>query len=85
MVDIIPLDNLGEGQSGRIVELVGPAAWKHRLEELGLRDGAIVSLIKRGEPCIIGIRSQRLSFRCDPDMMVLVEPVLSASSVGLAP
>jgi len=77
--EILPLEALSIGQQGRIVDFVGSDDWKHRLEEMGLREGAVVQLLRQGEPCLIGIGTQRLSLRCDPSMMVLVETILSSS------
>lgn len=71
--EIVPVEFMGENQSGRIVEIIGPADWQHRLEELGLRTGKQVRLIKGGEPCILGIQGHRLSLRCEPGTMILVE------------
>ncbi|WP_437231174.1 FeoA family protein [Planctomicrobium sp. SH661] len=69
----MPVEALRENQCGRVVEIVGPTDWQHRLEELGLREGKSVRLIKQGEPCILAIQDQRLSLRCEPGTMVLVE------------
>lgn len=79
--EIVPLEALAENESARVVELVGPEDWCHRLEELGLRVGCLVRLIKRGEPCLLALSDQRLSLRCDPSTMVLVEPV-PVSNIG---
>ncbi len=75
MTEIIPVEVLGENQQGRIVELVGPPSWRHRLEEMGLRPGVEITLLRRGRPCIIALDGQRLSLRGDAETMVLVEPV----------
>jgi len=71
--EILPVEALAVNQSGRVVEIVGPSAWQHRLEELGLSSGKLVRLIQGGEPCIIGLNDQRLSLRCEPGTMLLVE------------
>lgn len=73
MSEIVPVETLCESQSGRVVEIVGPMDWQHRLEELGLREGKRIQLVKGGEPCIIAIHEQRLSLRCEPGNMILVE------------
>lgn len=70
---IIPLEMLRVNEAGRIVEILGPQDWIHRLQELGLRGGAIVRLVKSGEPAIIAIDGHRLSFRSEPNTTVLVE------------
>lgn len=76
MSEILPVDFLENDQLGRVVELAGPEDWQHRLEELGMRPGQVVRLIQRGEPCIIGIQEKRLSLRCEPGTMILVEVLL---------
>ena len=71
--EVLPLDLLRVGESGKIVEIVGPVEWKHRLEELGLREGCEVRVVKSGEPCILAVGGHRLSFRPDAGTMILVE------------
>lgn len=76
----VPFESLAENQRGRVVDVEGPDGWKHRLEEIGVREGTIVQLIKRGNPCILGIGNHRLSFRPDPGVMLLVEPMSGFST-----
>lgn len=83
VTEIIPLDLLSENQCGRVVEIAGPTGWKHRLEELGLREGAFVRVIRRGEPCILALNGQRLSLRGAVSSAVLIEVVSSESPAGL--
>lgn len=71
--EVIPFELLGESQCGQIVEIVGPSDWQQRLEELGLRAGKEIRLVRRGEPCIVGIDDQRISLRIQSDTMILVE------------
>lgn len=73
MHPIVPLDTLGESERARVLELVGPDAWRVRLEEIGLRAGATVRLIKRGSPCLMAVGEQRISLRIDAGTMVLVQ------------
>lgn len=61
------------GQRGHIVDLDGADDLRHRLEELGFREGAVIEVVRAGEPSIIAIGNQRLSFRCDSSVMILVE------------
>ena len=86
MSEIVPVELLNEHQDGRIVEIVGPTDWQHRLEEMGLREGQLVRLIQRGEPFILAIQNHRLSLRCEPGTMILVEiesARASCSGLGL--
>lgn len=77
--EMIPLELLREGETGRVVDVIGPEAWVHRLKELGVREGALVRMVKSGEPLILAIQGHRLSFRADPTTTVFVE-VESASN-----
>jgi Fe2+ transport system protein FeoA len=81
VIEIIPLETLVEGQRGCIVDLSGPLSWKHRMEEMGLREGTFVRLVKRGQPCIIAIEDRRLSLRGDPSSLILVEVVPAESTM----
>jgi len=44
----------------------------HRLEELGLRGGAAIEMVQTGSPCIIRLAGNKLCFRGDEVMRVLV-------------
>ena len=82
MAEILPVELLNENQGGRIVDVMGPTDWQHRLEELGLQTGQQVRLIRRGEPCIIAVQDHRLSLRCEPGTMILVEVDLLETSAA---
>jgi len=71
-LELVPLSMLGAGQSGRIGGLFGPAEQVHRLRELGLRDGAVVQMVRPGRTCIIRLDGQKLGFRGDEATGVLV-------------
>ncbi|WP_437194662.1 FeoA family protein [Planctomicrobium sp. SH527] len=64
---------MSAGQRGHIVDMEGANELRHRLEELGFREGAVIEVVRPGEPSIIAIGNQRLSFRCDSSVMILVE------------
>lgn len=76
---VIPLDLLQSSECGRVVEMVASEEWLHRLQELGLREGVTVRMVKTGEPCILAVQGHRFTFRCDPSTMILVEPLPSAA------
>ena len=64
--DLIPLHHLPPGQSARIDQLLGNADQVHRLEELGLRRGSTVEMVRAGSPCIVRLAESKLCFRqCD--------------------
>lgn len=70
---IVPLELLQPNEIGRIVEIAAADDWKHRLAELGLREGVMVKMVQPGEPCLIAVDGHRFSFRCDPATIILVE------------
>ncbi|MCA9081337.1 MAG: ferrous iron transport protein A [Planctomycetaceae bacterium] len=71
---MLPLETLRSGETGRVVDLDGQLDLVQRLQELGLRLGATVQMLREGTPLLIAIDGQRLSFRPDARTMVLVEP-----------
>ncbi|WP_437201807.1 FeoA family protein [Planctomicrobium sp. SH664] len=76
---VIPLESLNDNEAGTIVDIVGPESWRHRLMELGLREGVTVSLTKRGSPCVVSVGDQRLCLRHEPGTTVFVEVTSNAS------
>jgi ferrous iron transport protein A len=75
---MIPICFLRAGQVADIHELVGPAEHVRRLEELGLRRGARLELLRGGSPCILRIEGTTFCFREDEFVRVLVAPRMSA-------
>lgn len=71
---MFPLETLRSGEAGRVVGLDGQLDLVQRLQEIGLRIGATVRMLREGTPVLIAIDEQRLSFRPDARAMVLVEP-----------
>ncbi len=71
--ELLPLDLLAAGQSGRVHQVVGPRDEVHRLEEMGLRQGTRVEVVQPGSPCIIRLAGQRICFRPGEAGHVLVE------------
>ena len=74
MHDLIPLNLLASGKTAVVGQLMGQADQVHRLKELGLRDGAEIEMVKSGIPCIIRLGGQKLCFRADDVMSILVRP-----------
>ena len=74
-VDIVPLDCLQAGESGRIADIEGCADTVTRLAEIGLRNGTLVRMVQPGSPCILALDHQRLSFRPEECTHVFVEVV----------
>ena len=75
---MIPIRSLRSGQVAEIHELVGPAEQVRRLEELGLRRGARLELLRGGSPCILRVDGATLCYRDDESVRVLVAPRMTA-------
>ena len=72
MHDLIPLNQLTAGQSADVGQVLGRPEQVHRLEELGLRGGAAIEMVQTGSPCIVRLAGQKLCFRADELLRVLV-------------
>lgn len=62
------LDQLPLGQSAKVVKLIGSAAVRRRLMEMGITPAAVVEAIRRaplGDPLDVKIRGYHLSLRKD--------------------
>lgn len=73
MPHIVPLHLLKPGETGNICDVDGNVHLVRRLGEMGLRSGVAVRMVQPGEPCIVALNHQRLSFRGEDDAVVLVE------------
>ncbi len=78
MPEFVPLAVLRCGQIAEIGQLLGPPNEVRRLEELGLRIGAQLEMIRCGTPCIIRVDGGKLCFRDDDSLRVLVRTRKSA-------
>jgi ferrous iron transport protein A len=70
--DVFPLELLASGQIAQVDCVMGDTAHVHRLEEMGLRAGAIVEMVQSGSPCIIRLSGAKLCFRESELLQVLV-------------
>lgn len=70
---LLPLALLHPGETGCIHDVDGNPHLVRRLDEMGLRSGVSVRMVQPGEPCIVAVDHQRLSFRGEEDAVVLVE------------
>jgi ferrous iron transport protein A len=78
MREFITLSALRPGQVAEIGEVVGPLAHIRRLQELGLRTGAFLQMIRRGSPCILRVDGSTLCFRDDDSLRLMVRTRQSA-------
>lgn len=72
-MQVVPLQLLQTGETGRITEIDGDILFVRRLDEMGFRSGVDIRMVQPGEPCIVAFDHQRLSFRGEDDAVVLVE------------
>ncbi len=70
----IPLSDLTSGQTARVSRVAGEPEGIHRLEEFGLRGGTRVQMFRRGNPCIVRLGGNKVCFRTDQLLRILVEP-----------
>ncbi|MGE3313835.1 MAG: ferrous iron transport protein A [Planctomycetaceae bacterium] len=69
---VIPLESLAVGESARIENVDGSIEMVTRLEEMGLRQGVDIQMVRPGSPCIIALNNHRISFRGEESAIVMV-------------
>lgn len=74
IVGVIPVGQLAAGASAVVAAVLGGAELVHRLHEMGLRHGARIEMLQPGSPCIVKLDHQKLGFRPDELLSVLVRP-----------
>lgn len=70
----VPLNDLLAGQSAYVSRLTGEPDHVHRLREFGLRRGTRIEMFRPGNPCIIRMAGNKICFRADEPLRILVEP-----------
>jgi Fe2+ transport system protein FeoA len=78
MYHLVPLNRLASGRNGRVAQILGHPEDVRRVNELGIRDGIHVEIIRSGMPCIIRTGMQTLCIRGNELLNVLVEPGVDA-------
>lgn len=68
----VPLDAMRDGESGYVSDVSGPATVVTRLQELGLRIGEPVRMLRSGPPHLLQLGETRLCFRSEPTVNVVV-------------
>jgi len=69
---LIPLTLLKPGQTALVEQIVDSGEVAHRLREMGLKDRALVEMVRVGSPCIIRINGRKLGLRADVLAGILV-------------
>ena len=77
----IPLADLELNQTAQVMELDGDEACRHRVEEMGLRAGSAIQMLRCDAPHIIAIDGRRVSFRFSDCVQVWVKPHLDIESL----
>lgn len=78
MPELVPLTALRRGQIAEVGQLLGEPEHIRRLEELGLRAGSRLEIIRSGAPCIVRVNDSKLCFRDDDALRVMVRIRMSA-------
>ena len=73
-MDSIPIAQLRRGEVAEISQVLGSPEQVRRLEELGLRGGARLEIVRGGSPCIVRVAGTTLCFRHDELVRVMVTP-----------
>jgi ferrous iron transport protein A len=78
MHQLVPLHCLASGIRGKVMQILGCPQQVQRVNEMGIRDGAEIEMIRGGSPCIIRAGMQTLCVRGNDLLNVLVEPGAAA-------
>jgi ferrous iron transport protein A len=70
----MPIGALCRGEVASVSQVVGSPETVRRLEELGLRCGTRVEIVRGGTPCIVRVAGSTLCFRDDEGVRILVSP-----------
>lgn len=76
------LSSLKVGTEARVSSIEGDEAVKHRIEEMGIREGASIRLIRSQAPQIIAIHGRRLCLRMNAHLQIWVVVNELASTPG---
>ena len=75
---MFPITQLRCGEVAEIAQVVGSPEQVRRLEELGLRGGMTLEMVRGGSPCIVRVGGAKLCFRHDELVRVLVTRRMTA-------
>lgn len=78
MVPAVPVSSLRCGEVADVADMSGSPEVIRRLEELGIRHGARLEVLRGGSPCIVRVGGAKLCFRHDELLYVLVTPRMTA-------
>lgn len=69
----MPLEMLRAGELATVCDIDGNEQWVARLDEMGLRAGTEIRMIRPGSPCIVAFENHRLSLRGEECGSVMVQ------------
>ncbi len=78
MHDLVPIASLLPGQLAQVRQILGRPEQVRRLEELGVRNGVLMEMVRAGTPCIVRVGATKLCFREGEMCSVLVAARMSA-------
>jgi ferrous iron transport protein A len=81
----IPLAALATDEEAQIAAIEGEASMRQRLEEMGLRTGAVIRMMRSRPPHIIALNGRRLCLRTNAELQVWVETVSAAGAAIESP
>ncbi len=70
---VVPLHCLNANERGTVRELDGDEHTVMRLQEMGIRPGTQLRMVKPGMPSLVCVDGKRFSIRCDGSIDILVE------------
>jgi Fe2+ transport system protein FeoA len=73
----IPVELLDADSEGVVVEMCGADPNVHRLQEMGIRCGCRVRMLRPGEPCLLSIEGRKMCLRLGTMAEIFVCPVAS--------
>ena len=74
MNHLVSVTELRRGQVAEVSAVVGLPEQVRRLEELGLRSGVRLEIVRGGSPCIVRVEGTKLCFRDNELASVMVKP-----------
>ena len=78
-MDSIPLNFLAPGDTAWIDRILGTAEQVQRMEELGMRCGTCVEMVRPGLACIVCREGRRFCFRGSDALCIMVRTLAAQS------
>jgi ferrous iron transport protein A len=72
---MIPLSMLAAGDSAVVQSVVGDSELVRHLAEIGVRDAALLEMVRPGTTCILQVNGTKLCVRGDELLQVMVTPL----------